>query len=63
MCDSNDCDKPATHRGFWPGRPPMFWCDGCKDRGLDIASAMGLHLHTEPYTPPQESDDEKTERA
>ena len=46
-CGSNDCDKKAQYRMFWPNNSPLNVCSSCKLRALGIAKVMGFHLHIE----------------
>lgn len=46
-CQSNDCDRPANTRVFWPGRPPMLTCIPCAARAQRIGDAMGSHIGVE----------------
>jgi hypothetical protein len=46
-CGQANCEKPATHRMFWPGSEPLPICEDCKPKAERIAGAMGFHLHFE----------------
>lgn len=50
-CGFAACEGLATARIFWPGRPPLAVCALCLMRALNVASALGLHLHHEPIEP------------
>lgn len=57
MCETNDCNKPAKYRVFWPSRKPLRMCTGHRDWAVKVAAAMSFYLHTERYPPLQENDD------
>lgn len=46
-CNQVGCDLPATHRVFWPGKPPAPTCVGHERIAVGIGRAMGLHVHSE----------------
>lgn len=47
-CEQAICKGTASHRVFWPGRPPLLVCDPCKDKALGVGQAIGLFVYTEP---------------
>lgn len=55
-CTQSNCENSAAFRMFWPGKPPTFVCNPCRERALGIAGAMGFHVHIEPINPPDATD-------
>lgn len=50
ICESKgpDCQNEATQKVFWPGRPPIRFCDQCAENARHIGDVMGCYIHTEP---------------
>lgn len=46
-CLTVECGADATHRVFWPGKPPGGMCTPCEARAKTVSNVMGFHLHTE----------------
>lgn len=51
ICGQKDCDEAAVYHLFWPGRPPLASCDGCKQKAEGIAENMGFDLRVEKDIP------------
>jgi hypothetical protein len=42
------CERPVTHRRFWPGKAPDFVCENHAEDTKDIGASIGWYIHVEP---------------
>lgn len=54
-CGNIECGNTATHRCFWPGDGPIFYCEGCASWMSAVAAHMGFTMPVQTLT---ESDHE-----
>jgi hypothetical protein len=53
ICRQHGCEKPATHRMFWPGREPTPQCEEHAEKGKAVGEFMGVYIHIEPRQFPE----------